>query len=600
MEYPPGAVLSCETGGVAGCDARTTEFKKLDCPIHDLEGPLIRRLPRFAIACLNARINGTMYLGVEDSGEVVGMPIPITERRKVQDIFDANFCGENPKLFVKAQDIASVVRQCIIGPIFIPIKGDPTRNVIEFDIKPRGFLCEKTIFFLKTKEPLEDEDSPPRLTEGKKKKKNRPERYIYFRQGTKSQSIKEDKADWLRKEVDRCARELDVREYEEDVRRSENPLPLFESQLRKLILRARPWIDDDELTYCLLLDNVPQESFSWIGSVRWSFVLDLHDDFNFIQKLPKENMVPKQLTYENLKKFQAEYQSRDELREAVEFSDKTTWVLTTKEGLSSIEWQNEAKNAIYDAVSTFLDEAAVRMRQNVVFILLINSNQHLDVLSTMLHDIKAIINNDEQFVLLFGSDELRQGFRDNVSKFFARDRYMEQSLVLRSWKVLNTFVMGRVNKRYSTSGIVIPHSSNIGAIVPGEFVKRLRNEKIELLALNQCQELPTALDANAYVSKGTKTIREFFKGGSATWELFHFSLTPGCVNKGIPPGVVVRPYVQDIINEIRLSFCRTNRGMVQLCRLVHVRGSGGTTVAMNVLWELKEDARLVNIANTKL
>ena len=45
-------------------DRRTIEFKRLECPIDELERPLISRLLKFCIGCLNARVNGTIFFGV--------------------------------------------------------------------------------------------------------------------------------------------------------------------------------------------------------------------------------------------------------------------------------------------------------------------------------------------------------------------------------------------------------------------------------------------------------------------------------------------------------------------------------------------------------
>jgi hypothetical protein len=80
LQYEINALLSCETGGVPGCLQRTTEFKRLTCRLNDLEKPFIDRVKVFVIACLNARINGTIYLGVTDSGQIVGLPCSVLFR----------------------------------------------------------------------------------------------------------------------------------------------------------------------------------------------------------------------------------------------------------------------------------------------------------------------------------------------------------------------------------------------------------------------------------------------------------------------------------------------------------------------------------------
>ena len=66
ITYIQDTVLPSERSGYVGPQAtrRTIEFKRLDCPIDDLEKPLVSRLIKFVIGCLNARVNGTIYFGV--------------------------------------------------------------------------------------------------------------------------------------------------------------------------------------------------------------------------------------------------------------------------------------------------------------------------------------------------------------------------------------------------------------------------------------------------------------------------------------------------------------------------------------------------------
>ena len=66
ITYKIGTIMPFERGGYVGPQAsrRTVEFKRLDCPIYDLEKPLLTRLIKFVIGCLNKRINGTIYFGI--------------------------------------------------------------------------------------------------------------------------------------------------------------------------------------------------------------------------------------------------------------------------------------------------------------------------------------------------------------------------------------------------------------------------------------------------------------------------------------------------------------------------------------------------------
>ena len=60
----------------------------------------------------------------------------------------------------------------------------------------------------------------------------------------------------------------------------------------------------------------------------------------------------------------------------------------------------------------------------------------------------------------------------------------------------------------------------------------------------------------------------------------------------ILPGVVLRRHVSDIKQDLRVVFSiKSAYTMVQVTRLNHRRGSGATTIALNVLWDLKQTYR---------
>lgn len=79
LSYAPGAVLPCERAGTVGSEQRSIEFKRLDCPFEDIEEPFISRCAPFVIACLNARINGTIYFGVAGNEGTIVSDVEITK-----------------------------------------------------------------------------------------------------------------------------------------------------------------------------------------------------------------------------------------------------------------------------------------------------------------------------------------------------------------------------------------------------------------------------------------------------------------------------------------------------------------------------------------
>ena len=157
LTYKPGAILPGETAGMVGSEQRTTEYKRLDCPILKMEKPFIERCAQFIIGCLNARVYGTIYFGVADNkanegnlhGEIMGITVEVQDRHKIHEYFEDNLNGIAPKMLKGAsQKYIRDLSNCVLPPIFIPIKGNPSKVVIEIDVHPRVSNCGSTKFWL--------------------------------------------------------------------------------------------------------------------------------------------------------------------------------------------------------------------------------------------------------------------------------------------------------------------------------------------------------------------------------------------------------------------------------------------------------------------
>ena len=97
IRYQAGNLIPPESG-CSSLEEPVREFKLFSLEsnrLEDIEKPFIERLAKFASACLNTRVNGTIYFGIADAkdgrykhGEVVGMNTSIRGAFKVKS---ANF-----------------------------------------------------------------------------------------------------------------------------------------------------------------------------------------------------------------------------------------------------------------------------------------------------------------------------------------------------------------------------------------------------------------------------------------------------------------------------------------------------------------------------
>ncbi len=83
----------------------------------------------------------------------------------------------------------------------------------------------------------------------------------------------------------------------------------------------------------------------------------------------------------------------------------------------------------------------------------------------------------------------------------------------------------------------------------------------------------------------------FYKGGKASWWNFYYSEQAGLVL------VIKRDKLDDIVNTIIPNMWNQKRACV-FFNIIHAQGFGGTTLAMHVLWTLKEEFRCAVLKDT--
>ena len=190
LAYKENTVLPPESACCSTQD-RTIEYKALrSCTLEKndrnfIEKPLVDRLGKFLVACMNARVNGTISFGVIDSiederqshGCVKGIHVPKDKRSIVIGIVDKHFSGNNPKQFQGASpQHLRALQLCLKPPVLIPVsRHKPDEKdyvVVEFDVHPTYEVCGASVFSIQISKPGG--------------KKNEIERRFYLRQGASS------------------------------------------------------------------------------------------------------------------------------------------------------------------------------------------------------------------------------------------------------------------------------------------------------------------------------------------------------------------------------------------------------------------------------
>jgi hypothetical protein len=84
-----------------------------------MEDSLARKVGEFVIGCMNARQNGTIFLGVLDGrngskehGTIAGVPLARADRHLVAEWMDKYFFAKEPVLFFNASDFSLQALRC--------------------------------------------------------------------------------------------------------------------------------------------------------------------------------------------------------------------------------------------------------------------------------------------------------------------------------------------------------------------------------------------------------------------------------------------------------------------------------------------------------
>jgi hypothetical protein len=264
IKYKKGSILPCERGPSI-LEWKTTEFKEMSGEkfqdIDEYEEPFIKRVLKFACACLNRRCNGTIYLGVGDDkkgklnhGEVAGMRmVTLAHANKFQEWLEYHITGNaarrfhNLKKIPGSREMATTFAKCV-GPIRAIEIEDSQNIVIEIDIEPLSSVCNYIEFYYVN------------FNNGKEK---------CYREGTQSISLGDITA-WT-DEIRVNANDRRKWDWEFGSRNDKE-------KLHKLLCRNRSEIDYEEFSYNLIT-NRPKTmlDIEWASKIRWKLVFDFDE-----------------------------------------------------------------------------------------------------------------------------------------------------------------------------------------------------------------------------------------------------------------------------------------------------------------------------------
>ena len=547
----------------------------------------------FVCACLNARKNGTIYFGVAEKsvgektfryGEIIGIEMDQALCAHYYDTIYNNFLQ---KCF---PDYYELVKLCVSGPYFIPIRNTNTRYVIEIDIEPNSQQTKDHVFefcpapiFEKYGEPKKSEnDFPGRKKEKHVYMKNKDKwSGLFRRDGSESKYVDTtEKHHFVRTILPELCTKRRQEEQKDLVMKSQLMSTPEAEKLKQFMGEC-----DASMFPILVLPKVSESDrpnisyFGFLHHIRWSAV------FDFDNRSDKDGVysiaISTNLDFEVHESVVSDFVdlSVDDRKDQLSFPKKTVWLFANGkttgsnafERLERKAWKNSYWTYIQNAVAFYKDNSVIPPSRRLVLILV--SDELDDGIVEASQDIKTAFTWNTVF-FVFSSDSVRDHFAEELS-----DDVYSHSVVM-PWQHVHHVMCqclnlkGRDKEKYvcASSGAHVP-------IPPNEWQSW---GDLEVLNSRECLEEWDGLSKTQRDAKAYDEEKQFYRGNPVSWWNFFFTCFAydHVMKRSNLPKVL-----SHIDDKIRITDGEVDK--VPIVTISHMPGAGGTTLGRNILWEMK-------------
>ncbi|MBN3300315.1 SAM9L protein, partial [Amia calva] len=537
---------------------------------------------RFAAACMNSRTNGTIHFGVGDNphfehGQILGVRVTDKEAY-VKELLNA-VAGHFEYKHVE------VANKCIKPPRFVevlnPDMSSSDTYVIEVDIVPAYVVCQENVYHVYNVE----RKKMKRKVKGKEECK-----LCFVRHGATSRDLMAETSKCKPMEEYNKFVESEVKQLSQMRKEAEEKhliavkSSVQGSRLSEMITGGTRSLDKSHFEWYVLVTNkshaMQLESLEFLLEMNLIAVLDFDPE-------SAENGLYKY--YEDQRKTNAHFPKEYKITEAVEdiagrlkLTKNTSWVfcngcLTNEIGPvkpSDLELWSTEKGASVRDVTSFLCRKDVLppKRFLVVFLLLSSVTDKMDPMLKIFNNFWEELGGTEQILCICQNDTVFTNWENLISA------QCGVNITQRSiYELCLSEINGTILSLWSTNR---SSSCFLPCLGGGKVLLRKKDEDsmdtLSILCVNQC-EGGGGMDRQSVEER-------FYKGGKVSWWNFYFSEEPGSV-----------PFIKrDKFGFIKDTIIPELMTLQQACvsfNLCHLPGCGGTTLAMHILWSLRDKFR---------
>lgn len=576
FKYVKNQVLPPETG-ITDLITPCHEYKSFAIAA-DLDRPrLLAKLRyetlRFAAACLNVRTNGTIHFGIMDSvedkgfthGQIVGIPI------KNKDWY-ADLLNDLDKCFPEASEYAAAA-MCIRCPEFIEVvdvESEEKRFVVEVDIESLSVTVEGKMFQVSL--PKFDEHKNKTFYERKT---------IYERAGTKSQPVKieeEINALILRlKEADKRRKKEEEANVTE-AHRYEN----LGRKLSVLLTNGKQYFDDT-LQNVLITNRCEKHQLQHLTFLKYLKILCA---FDFDAESDNSGLHSKCKDYHlsnifSLKSYASEYgKNLDDIINNLGFFKHTSWIFCN--GRKSFDgedlpcdeqsWIKDKMKHFKKAVSLICDN--IKRGSFIVLFMLFSPVEKPIVKALM--EFYEELSGMEYITCITECEEYYKQWAGLAQATCNRLELDQRSVVGMKLSHVDATVQEMIPEKNFNRKLPVSTKGVCFLTTP----KEEKMNSLNILCVNECENTnPKAIDPKKLES-------DFYRGGKISWKHLWLAEQKKC-------GAFIErnacKEVEEILNGI-LNEDTVKLPVAQI-KIFHQPGSGGSTVARQILWKNKNNLR---------
>lgn len=595
QRYIEHYILQPETGPLNLIDP-IHEFKALtnteNATEEDLKMKFSNETFRFASACMNSRTNGTIHFGVKDKphGEIVG--VKVTSK----DAFIDHFNLMIKKYFEESE--ISEAQKCIRQPRFIDVLLQNNtlsdRFVIEVDIIPKYSVCKEKYFYIKLQS----------LTD--KTWKQNQNLSLFVRDGASSKDIL---ANVKRREIEfkafyenlkSCAAARKDAEEEHQMKTTKRESEGL--KLVKLLIGNRDSLDNSYYNSYILVTNKchpnQMQHLDFLKEIKWFAVLEFDPEsrINGVAKAYQKSRVAN-MHFPN--QYEEKKTTMRQKISSLNLYEQTSWIFCngrsdlqneTYKPLEAHLWQRDRACEVRKLISFLTDENLMAKGKFLVVFLLLSSVESLgDPFTETFCAFYQALRGMENMLCICVNSKIYQRWKDLLqTRLTIGDELSKHSVSTLNIELINSTIL-KLKSLTQSSRKFLPSYGSSSVILEKKEEDLLT--ALQILSENECKETDIEKDKSKFLEFRKSREEHFYRGGKVSWWNFYFS------SENYSSAFVKRDMYKNLKDLIERCAECPKPEFAKIINLYHHPGCGGTTLAMHILWDLKQKYRCAVLKN---